>query len=109
MDIRRIETLKQGDTMIGNKTRVKILKNKVAPPFKQAEFDIMYGKGIDRTGEIIDIGVKQNIIKKSGAWFSYGEERLGQGRENVKAFLNENEDIKNEIYDKIIEGINASK
>ena len=106
LDVRRIETLKNKEgEMIGNKTRVKVMKNKVAPPFKQAEFDIMYGKGIDRTGEIIDEGVKLDIVNKSGAWFSYNGERLGQGRENSKTYLNENPEVKEEIYGKIIEKV----
>lgn len=106
LDVRRIETLKNKEgKMIGNKTRVKVMKNKVAPPFKEAEFDIMYGKGIDRTGEIIDEGVKLGIVDKSGAWFSYNGERLGQGRENSKTYLNENPEVKEEIYGKIIEKV----
>lgn len=106
LDVRRIETLKNKEgEMIGNKTRVKVMKNKVAPPFKEAEFDIMYGKGIDRTGEIIDEGVKLGIVDKSGAWFSYNGERLGQGRENSKTYLNENPEVKEEIYGKIIEKV----
>lgn len=97
LDIRRIETLKQGDEMIGNRTRVKVVKNKVAPPFKQAEFDIMYGLGISKEGNILDAGVTSDIIKKSGSWYSYGEERLGQGRENSKDFLTENPAVSDEI------------
>ena len=101
LDIRRIGALKDRDEVVGNATRVKAVKNKVAPPFKQVEFDIMYGEGISKTGEIIDIGVKEGIIEKSGAWFSYGEERIGQGRENAKTFLKENEKICDEIEEKI--------
>ncbi len=101
LDIRRIGALKDRDEVVGNATRVKVVKNKVAPPFKQVEFDIMYGEGISKTGEIIDIGVKEGIIEKSGAWFSYGEERIGQGRENAKIFLKENEKICAEIEEKI--------
>ena len=101
LDIRRIGALKDRDEVVGNATRVKVVKNKVAPPFKQVEFDIMYGEGISKTGEIIDIGVKEGIIEKSGAWFSYGEERIGQGRENAKTFLKENEKICDEIEEKI--------
>lgn len=97
MDIRRIETLKQGDNAIGNRTRVKIVKNKVAPPFRISEFDIMYNEGISKEGSIIDAGVKKEIIKKSGAWFSYGDIRLGQGRENAKLYLKENEELSLEI------------
>ncbi|MDY6187683.1 MAG: recombinase RecA, partial [Campylobacter sp.] len=91
IDVRRIATLKQGDDPVGNRVRVKVVKNKVAPPFKQAEFDIMFGEGISREGELMDYGVKLDIIDKSGAWFSYASTKLGQGRENAKAFLKENE------------------
>ena len=101
LDIRRIGALKDRDEIVGNATRVKVVKNKVAPPFKQVEFDIMYGEGISKTGEIIDLGVKEGIIEKSGAWFSYGDERIGQGRENAKMFLKENEKMCNEIEEKI--------
>jgi recombination protein RecA len=101
LDVRRIETLKQGDQMIGNKTRVKVVKNKVAPPFKQAEFDIMYGKGISYEGDVIEVGVKAGIIDKAGAWYSYNDEKLGQGRENSKVYLKENPAITQEIEDKI--------
>ena len=101
LDIRRIGALKDRDEIVGNSTRVKDVKNKVAPPFKQVEFDIMYGEGISKTGEIIDLGVKEGIIEKSGAWFSYGDERIGQGRENAKMYLKENENICNEIEEKI--------
>ncbi|HWR54874.1 MAG TPA: recombinase RecA [Negativicutes bacterium] len=101
LDVRKIENIKQGTDMIGVRTRVKVVKNKVAPPFKQAEFDIMYGLGISREGSIIDIGAAMDIITKSGAWYSYGEHRLGQGRENVKDFLKENPAIAQEIEKKI--------
>ena len=101
LDIRRIGALKDRDEIVGNATRVKVVKNKVAPPFKQVEFDIMYGEGISKTGEIIDLGVKEGIIEKSGAWFSYGDERIGQGRENAKTFLKENETMCNQIEEKI--------
>ena len=101
IDIRRIETLKVGGEMIGNRTRAKLVKNKVAPPFREAEFDIMYGEGISKEGEICDLGVKAEIIDKAGAWFSYGETRLGQGRDNVKIFFKENPDIAAEIEQKI--------
>ncbi|MGV3488318.1 MAG: recombinase RecA [Tuberibacillus sp.] len=97
LEIRRAETLKQGNDMVGNRTRIKVVKNKVAPPFKQAEVDIMYGKGISKEGEILDIGSELDIVQKSGAWYSYNEERLGQGRENAKQFLLENEDIRSQI------------
>lgn len=105
IDVRRIATLKQGDDPVGNRVRVKVVKNKVAPPFKQAEFDIMFGEGISREGELMDYGVKLDIIDKSGAWFSYGSTKLGQGRENAKAFLKENEAIATEIENKIRENI----
>ena len=98
LDVRKIDTIKQGDKIVGNRTRVKVVKNKVAPPFKQAEFDIMYGEGISLTGEIIDRGVKDEIVKKSGAWFSYEDTRLGQGRENAKAYLDSNKALRAEIY-----------
>ena len=103
MDVRRIETLKNGNDMIGNRTRVKIVKNKIAPPFKQAEFDIMYGEGISHEGCIVDLGAEFDIINKSGAWYSYGEVRLGQGKEKVKDFLKENPEMAAEIEAKIRE------
>ena len=103
IDIRRIETLKLQGEMVGSRTKAKVVKNKVAPPFKEAEFDIMYGHGISKEGELCDLGVKCDIIKKSGAWFSYGDMRIGQGRENVKVFLAEHPDISAEIEKKIIE------
>jgi len=101
LDIRRIGALKDRDEVVGNATRVKVVKNKVAPPFKQVEFDIMYGEGISKTGELLDLGVKGEIVEKSGSWFSYGDERIGQGRENAKTFLKENPHIANAIEDKI--------
>jgi len=101
LDIRRIGALKDREEVIGNSTRVKVVKNKVSPPFKQVEFDIMYGEGISKVGEIIDLGVKFDIIEKSGAWFSYGDERIGQGRENAKKFLIDNHGIAHEIEEKI--------
>ncbi|RCL03664.1 MAG: recombination protein RecA [Candidatus Tokpelaia sp. JSC161] len=97
LDIRRIGTIKNQDEIIGNQTRIKIVKNKLAPPFKQVEFDILYGKGISKNGELIDLGVKAGIIEKSGAWFSYNSQRIGQGRENSKKFLHENPSISHEI------------
>lgn len=103
LDVRRIETLKQGNEMIGNRTRVKIVKNKVAPPFKEAEFDIIYGEGISKEGNILDIGVNFDIVNKSGAWYSYNDQRLGQGRENAKQFLKENSNIAREIELKVRE------
>jgi recombination protein RecA len=97
LDIRRIGQIKDRDEVVGNQTRVKVVKNKVAPPFKQVEFDIMYGEGISKVGELIDLGVKAGIVEKSGAWFSYDGQRVGQGRENAKNFLRENPEIANEI------------
>ena len=101
LDIRRIGAIKDRDEIVGNSTRVKVVKNKVAPPFKQVEFDIMYGEGISKTGELLDLGVNAGVVEKSGAWYSYGDERIGQGRENAKIFLSENEDIAYELEDKI--------
>lgn len=103
LDVRKIDVIKQGNDIIGNRTRVKVVKNKVAPPFKQAEFDIMYGEGISKTGDVLDVAANLDIVKKSGAWYSYGEHRLGQGRENSKQFLKENPDIFLEIENKIRE------
>ena len=103
IDVRRIEALKgAGNEVVGNRTRCKIVKNKVAPPFKEAEFDIMYGRGISKEGEMVDLGVKYNIIQKSGAWFSYGDMRLGQGRDNVKELFFSNPELASEIEDKIV-------
>src|SRR5829696_3525212 len=101
LDIRRVSTLKDRDEPIGNQVRVKVVKNKVAPPFKQVEFDIMFGEGISKMGELIDLGVKANVVEKSGAWFSYDSQRLGQGRENAKTFLKDNPEIAAEIEGKI--------
>lgn len=101
MEVRRIETIKNGNEMIGSRTRVKVVKNKVAPPFKQAEFDIMYGTGISKEGCLVDLGVEYDLIQKSGAWFSYGDTRIGQGREKAKDFLRENPDVAAEIEGKI--------
>ncbi|WP_282015864.1 recombinase RecA [Marinifilum flexuosum] len=106
LDIRRIGQIKDGDEVNGNHTRVKVIKNKVAPPFRKAEFDIMYGEGISKTGEIIDLGVEYNIIKKSGSWFSYGDTKLGQGREAVKNLINDNPELAEELENKIIDAIN---
>jgi recombination protein RecA len=103
LDIRKTDTIKTADAIIGNRTRVKVMKNKVAPPFKQAEFDIMYNEGISRTGNILDVGVKEGIVQKGGAWFSYGDVRLGQGRENAKTFLKENPEVATDIDNKIRE------
>ena len=101
LDIRRIGAIKDRDEVVGNATRVKVVKNKVSPPFKQVEFDIMYGEGISKTGELLDLGVKAGVVDKSGAWFSYADDRLGQGRENAKQFLRDNPDVAHEIEDKI--------
>ncbi len=105
LDIRRSSQLKDGEEVIGNRTKVKVVKNKVAPPFRKAEFDIMYGQGISKVGEIIDIGVDLNIIKKSGSWFSYGETRLGQGRDSVKAIIKDNPELMEELEQKIKEAL----
>ena len=101
MDVRRIETLKQNGEMVGNRTRIKVVKNKIAPPFKEAEFDIMFGEGISREGDILDLAADVNIINKSGAWYAYNEEKIGQGRENAKLFLRENPTIRDEIESKV--------
>ena len=103
MDIRKIATLKQGDQIIGSRTRVKVVKNKVAPPFKEVEFDILYGEGISRTGDVLDLAVDKNIIEKSGAWYSYGKERIGQGRENSRTWLTEHPDVLAEIEGKLMD------
>ena len=101
IDIRRIASIKDGDQVIGGRTRVKVVKNKMAPPFREAEFDVMYGEGISREGDLLDLAVEKRIIEKSGAWFAYGGERLGQGRENAKQFLKENPDIRQIIEDRV--------
>jgi recombination protein RecA len=101
LDIRRIASIKDGDLVVGGRTRVKVVKNKVAPPFREAEFDVMYGEGISRIGDLLDLAVDKRIIEKSGAWFAYGGERLGQGRENAKQFLKENPDICRTIEDRV--------
>jgi recombination protein RecA len=110
LDVRRIETLKDGTDAVGNRTRVKVVKNKVSPPFKQAEFDILYGKGISREGSLIDMGVDQGFIRKSGSWYTYEGEQLGQGKENARNYLTENPDVANEIEKKIKEklGVGAT-
>ncbi|HMC71422.1 MAG TPA: hypothetical protein VKJ07_19855, partial [Mycobacteriales bacterium] len=109
LDVRRIETLKDGQDAVGSRTRVKVVKNKVAPPFKQAEFDIMWGQGISREGSLIDLGVEQGIVRKSGAWYTYEADQLGQGKENARSFLRDNPDLADEIEKKIKEklGIGA--
>ncbi|HCS87651.1 MAG TPA: recombinase RecA [Bacteroidales bacterium] len=109
LDIRRISQIKDGDEVIGNQTRVKVVKNKVAPPFRKAEFDIMFGEGISRVGEIVDLGVDYGIIKKSGSWFSYGDTRLAQGRDAVKTLLKDNPDLAAEIEGKIMEAVKEKK
>ena len=111
IDIRRITSLKEGSDIVGNRTRVKIVKNKVAPPFKSTEFDIMYGKGISKEGDIIDLAIKGDIIEKTGAWFSYGDMKIGQGRENAKHYLAENDDVYSEIIQKVrsFMGINGAE
>jgi len=101
LDIRRIGAIKKGDEVIGNQTRVKVVKNKVSPPFKQAEFEILYGEGISRMGEIIDLGVQHGIVDKAGSWYSYGDDRIGQGKENVREFLKNNSEMAEEIEGKI--------
>lgn len=107
IDVRKGDQIKEGGEVIGNRTKVKIVKNKVAPPFKSAEFDIMYGEGISHVGELVDVGVETNVIKKSGAWFYYGETRLGQGRDNVKKLFRDNPELAKEIEDKIYAAVNA--
>lgn len=102
IEVRKVETIKNGSEILGSKTRAKVVKNKIAPPFKEAIFDIMYGKGISRTGELLDLAVEKDIIHKSGAWFSYGEERLGQGRDNIKNLLAENKELADEIEEKVL-------
>jgi recombination protein RecA len=108
LDIRRIGSIKEGQEVVGNRTRVRVVKNKIAPPFKEAEFDIMYGEGISCTGDLLDMGTETNIIDKSGSWYSYGGERIGQGRENVKKFLKANPDIYNDLFIKTKEALGLS-
>jgi recombination protein RecA len=109
IDIRRIASIKDGDVVIGGRTRVKIVKNKVAPPFREAEFDVMYGEGISRMGDLLDLAVEKRIVEKSGAWFAYGGERLGQGRENAKQFLKENPDTARTIEDRVRRELGLSR
>ena len=104
-DVRKVETIKQGENMLGSRTRVKVVKNKVAPPFKKAEFDIMYGKGISLSGDILDCAVENGIVKKSGSWYSYEGDRIGQGRESVKAYLEENPELMNKIRDQLMDSL----
>ena len=106
MDVRRIESLKQGGEVVGNRTRIKVVKNKIAPPFKEAEFDIMFGKGISREGDILDLAAKEGIVVKSGAWYAYNDNKIGQGRENAKTYLMENPEVMNEIEQKVREFYN---
>jgi recombination protein RecA len=101
LDVRRVETLKSGGEVTGNRTRIKIVKNKVAPPFKEAQFDIMFGRGISRSGDILDLAVENDIVEKSGAWFAYGGEKIGQGRENAKAYLESHPEIMEEVDRKV--------
>ncbi|MDP3259241.1 MAG: DNA recombination/repair protein RecA, partial [Thermodesulfovibrionales bacterium] len=109
LDIRKIDSIKENQEAIGGRVRVKVVKNKVAPPFKQAEFDIYFNEGISRAGELVDIGAEKGIIEKSGAWYSYSGNRIGQGRENVKEFLKNNPDTAKEIETKIMDAINVKK
>jgi len=105
LDIRRISQIKDGDVASGNRTRVKVVKNKVSPPFRQAEFDIIFGEGISKIGEIIDMGVELGILNKSGSWFSYGDSKIGQGRDAVKQFLSDNPEVSDEIEARIREAL----
>ena len=109
LDIRRISSIKDGDAVYGSNVRVRVVKNKVAPPFRKAEFDIMFGSGISKAGELVDLGVEYGIIKKSGSWFSYGETKLAQGRDAVKTLLQDNVELADEIEQKIIEKVHESK
>lgn len=109
LDIRRSSSIKEGQDVVGNRTKVRVVKNKMAPPFKEVEFDIMYGEGISKTGEILDIGVESNVVEKSGSWYSYNGERIGQGRENVKKFLLDNQDIFDSMYRKIRQNLGLEK
>jgi recombination protein RecA len=103
LDIRKIGMIKDGDSVTGHRTRVKVVKNKIAPPFREVEFDIMFGEGISRDGDILDLGVEENIVEKSGAWYAYKGDRIGQGRENTKSFLKEHPEISRELEEKILE------
>ena len=109
IDIRRASVIKDGEEQLGTRTKVKVVKNKVAPPFKRAEFDIMFGEGISKIGEIIDLGVDFGIIRKAGSWFSYGEQKIGQGRDAVKEFLKNNDELRQEIEDKLREAMKTQK
>ena len=109
LDIRRIGALKVGSETVGNQTKVTVRKNKVAPPFKEVHFDVMYGEGISREGSLLDVGIEQGVVQKSGAWFAYGDERLGQGRENAKQFLKENDEVRARILDDVYEKLGLSR
>ena len=109
IDIRRVSVIKDGEEQLGTRTRVKVVKNKVAPPFKKAEFDIMFGEGISKLGEIIDLGVDLGVIKKSGSWFSYGDRKIGQGRDSVKDLLTSDEALRNEVEAKVREAMKGGK
>ena len=105
LDIRKVSQIKEGENVIGSRVKVKVVKNKVAPPFRKAEFDILYGEGISRTGEIVDLGVETGIIKKSGSWFSYGDAKLAQGRDAVKRLIEDNPELADELSEKILEAL----
>ena len=107
LDVRKVDTIKNGDEVLGNKTKIKVVKNKMAPPFKVAEFEIMFGKGISKSGSLLDAAVELDIIEKSGAWFSYNGEKIGQGKENAKAFLENNQEIYTEIEEKVKNAISS--
>ena len=109
IDIRRVSVIKDGDEQLGTRTKVKVVKNKVAPPFKRAEFDIMFGEGISKIGEIIDLGVDYGVIKKAGSWFSYGDKKIGQGRDAVKELLQNDEELRNEIEANVREAMKTKK
>ena len=109
LDVRRIEALKQGGEMVGNRTRIKVVKNKVAPPFREAEFDIMFGKGISKEGDVLDLAASVGIVQKSGAWFAYGGDKIGQGRDAVKELLKNDDGLRNEIEAKVREAMKAPK
>ena len=109
MDVRRVESIKSGDDILGNRTKVKIVKNKVAPPFKQAEFDIMYGEGISRVGDVLDCAVEAKVISKAGSWYSFGDNRIGQGRENIKKYLEENPDVLSQVEEMLLETLKEKK
>jgi recombination protein RecA len=105
LDIRRIASLKEGEAVVGSRAKVKVVKNKVAPPFREAEFDILYGEGISKEGDLLDLGVDHRVIEKSGAWYAFNGERMGQGRENARAFLKENKDIRQEVENRLRQGL----